>query len=291
MLSNLFHKILSLFCIAILVFPSLTLCLDANATGRRPPARVIRARQAARTVSRQPTRSNRVNRPATRANRTTTSRGRQKPAVKPVYRPKATTRPIAKAKIRSGTIQPKAKTVPAKKPTPLRVQHAPQKPVSLQAKRNQLKSGTALQTGTVKPSVSRNNPALKTGAIKSSGTQAFSGNSSLRQSSHKSAAVTVKFSSPKVLNRKYDRHAKDFGLTGNRNNQNLTKFKQAIQRHIDHPQTRVIYGTYRKKEPVIHFYNHKTGINMFMTKKGEFRSAWKLDERQLKHLKKHGNVQ
>ena len=90
---------------------------------------------------------------------------------------------------------------------------------------------------------------------------------------------------------KYDRHHLDFGLTANRNNQQLSKFKGILEKHVLDNGTKVIKGTYRKTQQVTHYYNPNTGLNVMKDTKGQFVSGWKLGDDQVINLLTRGNLQ
>ena len=50
----------------------------------------------------------------------------------------------------------------------------------------------------------------------------------------------------------YDKHAKDWGMTANRNNQSLQEFWSNLAGHIENPNTWVLHGHYRGN-PAVHF--------------------------------------
>lgn len=85
------------------------------------------------------------------------------------------------------------------------------------------------------------------------------------------------------------KEAKKFGIKGNPNNKTLAQFKKALEDHIKSPDTQVIKGTYHKK-PVTHYYNLKTRLNIIRDAEGNFKSAWKLGEKQHFHMMKNGSL-
>ncbi len=58
----------------------------------------------------------------------------------------------------------------------------------------------------------------------------------------------------KQLQKKFNKHAGDFGITGNYNSDNREKFRQAIKNHLTDENTILIKGTYRN-DSVSHYYN------------------------------------
>lgn len=85
------------------------------------------------------------------------------------------------------------------------------------------------------------------------------------------------------------KHAVDFGVEGNYNKANAVKFSQAINEHVNSPQTTVINGTYRG-ESVIHHLNPQTGINVITAPNGQFISGWKLNTLQLQNVVNRGSL-
>ncbi len=85
------------------------------------------------------------------------------------------------------------------------------------------------------------------------------------------------------------RHAQDFGIEGNANNKTLEQYKNALQKHIDNPETQIIKGKYHTKE-VTHYYNPKTKLNVIQNNSGEFISGWKLSDKQIRHIELNGKL-
>lgn len=85
------------------------------------------------------------------------------------------------------------------------------------------------------------------------------------------------------------KHADVFGIKGNSNNNTLEAYRKALENHVRSPDTKVIKGTYHK-EKVTHYYNPKTRINVMRDKNGEFKSTWKLGEKQRFHMMKDGSL-
>jgi hypothetical protein len=85
------------------------------------------------------------------------------------------------------------------------------------------------------------------------------------------------------------KHAKDFGVTGNPNNQTLAAFQMAIETHVSAPSTKVINGTYKGK-PATHYVDPSTGLNVFRDAAGNFWGGWKLSPAQLKYVLTTGDL-
>lgn len=79
------------------------------------------------------------------------------------------------------------------------------------------------------------------------------------------------------------KHAGDFGIPGNSNNSSLSSFSSAIQQHITARGTLAISGTYRG-QPVTHFFNPRTGVNVIRSRTGEFISGWRLSAKQIQYV-------
>ena len=85
------------------------------------------------------------------------------------------------------------------------------------------------------------------------------------------------------------RHAPDFGVHGNQNNQTLAQFQAAILTHVQAPGTQAIAGTYRGN-PVTHFLDPNTQLNVIRTQAGDFLSGWRLSNQQLQHVQANGQL-
>lgn len=101
------------------------------------------------------------------------------------------------------------------------------------------------------------------------------------------AAPVVNFG-VKQLQKKF-KHAGDFGITGNYNPSNAIKFQQAMENHLADPATKEIVGTYRG-EPVIHYVNPDTGLEVITDRAGNFISSFKLNPAQLTNVLSRGSL-
>lgn len=80
------------------------------------------------------------------------------------------------------------------------------------------------------------------------------------------------------------KHAGDFGLTGNWNNDFATKYKTVIENHINNA-TDVFQSTYRGEKVYVH-YDSKTQIGTYTSLNGEYVGGWKFSASQIDfHLK------
>lgn len=95
----------------------------------------------------------------------------------------------------------------------------------------------------------------------------------------------VRFSD-RQLQKKYG-HAKVFGIDETWSPENGARYKEAIERFLDDPDTRPIEGTFRGIPRTI-YVNPKTGLAVIVKENGEFESGWKLNPAQLENLLKRG---
>lgn len=86
----------------------------------------------------------------------------------------------------------------------------------------------------------------------------------------------------KQLQKKF-KHAVDFGVRSSWRKGADETFRQAIQAHLRNAQTVVFRGTYRNN-PVTHFFNPQTGVNVMRTPTGNFLSGWRLNPSQVSRL-------
>jgi hypothetical protein len=95
----------------------------------------------------------------------------------------------------------------------------------------------------------------------------------------------------KQIQKKYIKHARDFGIQKNYSLQNAKLFKIAVENHLQSSTTKVRSGTFRKKRSVFHYFDQQTDLNvMFDEKTGDFISGWRLNESQIKALIETGNI-
>lgn len=81
----------------------------------------------------------------------------------------------------------------------------------------------------------------------------------------------------KQLDKKYLKHASDFGINDTKkNSETLTKFRDAVERHLEDDGT-VEKGTYLLVEGSKVFFNSKTNNVVVTSNDGSFISGWKLD--------------
>lgn len=101
------------------------------------------------------------------------------------------------------------------------------------------------------------------------------------------AAPTFNFSA-RQLQKKF-KHARDFGVSGRYNTTNASQFQRAIENHLADPATKQITGTFRG-QPVTHYINPNTGLNVMKDAAGNFLSGWKLSSTQLSHVLATGKL-
>jgi Colicin D len=92
---------------------------------------------------------------------------------------------------------------------------------------------------------------------------------------------TITFAA-RQLQRKF-KHAADFGVTGKYGRQQAALFERALRTHVEDETTLMISGTYRG-EPVTHFVNPQTGLNVMRDAQNVFVSGWRLTPVQLANV-------
>lgn len=102
------------------------------------------------------------------------------------------------------------------------------------------------------------------------------------------ATSDVLLNSSKQLQSKF-KHAGDFGVTGNYSKANAANFSAALNQHINSGSVTKIAGTYRGN-PVMHYLDPSTGLNVIVDPSGAFVSGWKLNPAQLQNVLKHGGL-
>jgi hypothetical protein len=94
---------------------------------------------------------------------------------------------------------------------------------------------------------------------------------------------------PQALQKFFTKHGADFGLTGNWNPARAADASRVIHQHINNPAVSVIQGTYRGN-PVTHFVDPKTGLNVVADPAGNFVSGWRLGAEQLESVLTTGRL-
>lgn len=98
------------------------------------------------------------------------------------------------------------------------------------------------------------------------------------------------FSSQKTLSKKYDAHAGDFGVTGNRNNTTLKAYVKAMQDHMTAPDTKIFRFNYRSQGTAVGFINPNSGLMVMLHTDGTFWSGWRLGDNQLTDIIDNGHL-
>ena len=105
----------------------------------------------------------------------------------------------------------------------------------------------------------------------------------------KLVAETPLTTSRSQLEKKFDKHAADFGITAPRGRAGFDEFEQALRSQIQDPATLHINGTYRG-DPAIINYNPNTGLAVIQKPSGEFVSGWRLSPEQAMNVLQRGSL-
>jgi hypothetical protein len=89
------------------------------------------------------------------------------------------------------------------------------------------------------------------------------------------------------IEKKFDKHAADFGITAPRGTAGFDEFEQAVRSQVHDPATLHIDGIYRGS-PVIINYNPNTGLAVIQKPSGEFVSGWRLSPEQVANVLQRG---
>ena len=95
---------------------------------------------------------------------------------------------------------------------------------------------------------------------------------------------------PSNLQKNFDKHAADFGLTGNWNKAQGEVMRQAIEQHLAKPSNISIIGAYRRKPGVVHVLDQQTGLNVVIGGDGYFMAGWKLSPSQVQDVLTTGHL-
>ena len=85
------------------------------------------------------------------------------------------------------------------------------------------------------------------------------------------------------------KHAADFSVSGNYNLQTAAAFAAAIQAHLQKQGVQEIVGSYRR-EPVKHYFDPLTNLNVMVDAGDNFISGWKLTSAQVVELTTTGDI-
>lgn len=92
------------------------------------------------------------------------------------------------------------------------------------------------------------------------------------------------------LRKKFNKHAHDFGILGHCNAKSLAEFKSAIEALLQDSNVKVIVGTFRRRGPVIYYFEPNTRLIVMLSDTRNFVSGWKLSPMQEKLLLETGNL-
>jgi Colicin D len=81
----------------------------------------------------------------------------------------------------------------------------------------------------------------------------------------------------------YDKHAGDFGLSGNKNPEQLRKLKEAIDSHLVDPDTRLVQGQYRGIDAGLYF-NLRTEIVVVVDSDNNVVAGFKASQAQADYI-------
>jgi hypothetical protein len=85
------------------------------------------------------------------------------------------------------------------------------------------------------------------------------------------------------------KHAADFGVEGGYNPSSASRYEAALRTHVNAPGTRALSGSYRA-QPVTHYLDPVTGLNVIVDTRGEYVSGWRLSRDQLRHVLATGSL-
>ena len=92
------------------------------------------------------------------------------------------------------------------------------------------------------------------------------------------------FSNKGTMSKKYDAHAADFGITGNRNKATLAQFEDAMKNHMTDPDTKIYRFNYRGQGPAVGFINPTNNKMVMLHTDGKFWSAYQLGDNQFMNI-------
>lgn len=87
----------------------------------------------------------------------------------------------------------------------------------------------------------------------------------------------------------YDKHAGDFGLSGNKNPEQLQKLDDAIQAHVNDPDTKLVQGQYRGQDANL-YYNSRTGNVVVTDKSNNLMAGFKASAKQAEYINTTGRL-
>jgi hypothetical protein len=99
------------------------------------------------------------------------------------------------------------------------------------------------------------------------------------------------FSDIKTMSKKFDAHAADFGIVGNRNKANLGAYETAMRDHMTAPGTKIYRFNYRGQGPAVGFIDPSTNkMVMLHADSGRFWSSWRLGDNQFASIVNWGSL-
>ena len=104
-----------------------------------------------------------------------------------------------------------------------------------------------------------------------------------------SASGVLNFTS-RNLQKGFDKHGADFGLSGNWNPGRAADFSRAINQHVNSPSVTVVQGTYRGS-PATHYFDPSTGLNVVADQSGNYVTGLRLGVDQMQNLLRSGALQ
>jgi RHS repeat-associated protein len=87
----------------------------------------------------------------------------------------------------------------------------------------------------------------------------------------------------------YDLHAGDFGLSGNKNSEQLQKLDDAIQSHMTDPDTKLVQGQYRGQDANL-YYNSRTQNVVVTDKSNNVVAGFKASQAQAGYINSTGRL-
>jgi hypothetical protein len=93
----------------------------------------------------------------------------------------------------------------------------------------------------------------------------------------------------KGLQKVFDKHGANFGLSGNWSSGRAADVLNAIKNHMGAAGTRIVEGTYRGQK-VFHYVDSTTGLNVITDLNGKFIGGWKLGLEQLESVLTTGRL-
>jgi hypothetical protein len=89
----------------------------------------------------------------------------------------------------------------------------------------------------------------------------------------------------------FERHAAQWGVTGNWSKETLAEFEGAIMKHVTSGNAQVTKGTFRGTIKVTHYFDPESMMWVAVDENNEFIATWKLSRDQRDNLLRNGNVQ